>query len=475
MSIRPDTIRDHFMQWLRPVSEEDAYEITEVIGEIPRALRGTLYRNGPSQRQLPPEGAEAMHLFGGDGYVQAIRFEDGRARFQSSFVRTQSFLAEQEEGRFCMPGLQLGCEDPIEEQRVMPNTSIVYHAGRLFALVENASPFELDPETLEPMGHWDYDGRMIGMSTTAHPKIDGRTGQMLIHGYQPVEPYVGVYAVEPDGRVSMAEALEAPWPSMMHDFGLSEHHMILPLCPVYFDAQALAEGKGFDEAVGWRDDLPLKFGIRGREPGSPVQWFEAPTPGYIFHPGNAYEEDGVIYMDACTYLDGKGLLSDLSTIRSGRLTGGLQAVPFLYEFDLATGECRNRQLSDRKVEFPRIDDRLVGFKNRWGYCAADREGAVSLIDGTFTSILKYDRMGGSTVSHDLPEAHWGGEPVFAALGDDAAEDEGVVLSLVYDGPNDRSWIYILDAQHIDSEPLARLGLRQRVPLGFHGNFVPGVV
>ena len=47
---------------------------------MPEELAGTLYRNGPSQQQLPPQGAEAMHLFDGDGFVHAIDFEGGRER-----------------------------------------------------------------------------------------------------------------------------------------------------------------------------------------------------------------------------------------------------------------------------------------------------------------------------------------------------------------------------------------------------------
>jgi len=57
----------------------------------------------------------------------------------------------------------------------------------------------------------------------------------------------------------------------------------------------------------------------------------------------------------------------------------------------------------------------------------------------------------------------------------AAEDDGFVLSLIYDGPGDRSCLQILDARDVAGAPLARLWLRSRVPLQFHGNFAPGVV
>lgn len=470
-----DDLATLFARHLAPNDAEDDYEIRDIEGEIPRELFGTLYRNGPSQKQLPPEGAGALHLFDGDGLVHAFRFEDGRAFHRSRYVRNESFLLEEAEGRYCMNGGGVSAESPLEAARVQPNTNVVLHAGRLFAMVENAPPFEIDPETLEPIGSFDYDGKLLSLSTTAHPKIDGRTGQMVIHGYQPVEPYMSLYVVEPDGRTSLAETMDAPWPGMMHDLAITENHVILPLGPIVFDVDVMAEGGLFGDALRWEPERGLKFAIRSREAGSPVRWFDAPSAGYMFHPGNAYERDGVIIMDACTYRDGKAFLSDLETIRRGELSGGLLANPVLYEFDLATGECRERQLSDEYAEFPRLDDRRVGYENRWGYAVTNRPEPVSDIDAFFSTITKYDRTGGHSVRHVLPAGHWTGEPVFAPRGPHAQEDDGFVLSLVYDGPADRSFLQILDARRVDGEPLARLELRHRVPLQFHGNFAAGVV
>jgi carotenoid cleavage dioxygenase-like enzyme len=473
---RISELRERFVHWLRPSTLEEDYEVSDVEGTVPREIHGSLFRNGPSQRQSPPEGAEALHLFDGDGLVRAFRFEDGRVRVQTRFVRTESFDLEQQQGRYCMNGVNLVAENPLEEvPREQPNTNVILHGGRLLALVENAAPFEIDRDTLAPIGRFDYDGRMVGFTTSAHPKVDGRTGQMLIHGYQPFEPHASLYAVEPDGRVSLAEVVETPWPSMMHDMAISENHVVLPLPPVVIDFEALASGTPFGSAIAWEPERGLKFGVRLREAGGEVRWFDAPTPAFLFHPGNAYERDGVIHMDACVYLAGERAMSELASMRRGELNGGLHPVPFGYEFDLATGECREQQYSDRLAEFPRLDDRLVGYENRWGYAATSRPDAISHPDATFSGLLKYDRTGGATVEARLPAAHWTGEPVFVPRHADAAEDDGFVLSVVYDGPNDRSGIWIFDAQDFAGQPLAKLWLRNRLPLGFHGNFSPGVV
>ncbi len=455
---------------LRPNPREADYAITDVEGEIPRELNGTLYRNGPCQKVLPKVGAGALHLFDGDAMVHAIRFEDGKAHHLSRYARTESFERSEKSGLY-RGGINVEAEGGAEEGiDAQPNTNIVPHGGRLFAMVEVAPPFEMDPKTLASKGTWDYDGKMLGMSTTAHPKIDGKTGQMLIHGYQPVEPYVQLYVVEPDGSVSLAEAVDAPWPSMMHDFAITENYVIFPLGSIYFDLQPMLDGRGFGEAVQARDDLNMKFGVRRREAGSPTTWIDVPSAGYMFHPGNAYEKDGKIWMDACTYENPAGLLQDLATVRSGasRDAGGFAAHPYLYEIDPAAGTCKEKKLSDSTAEFPRLDDRRVGYENRWGYAGTASPAAG--VESYFRRITKYDRVDGTSVHRETVPGQWVGEPVFVPRAPDAEEDDGFVLNLVYDANTDRTAVDVLDARAIDATPLARLWLQERIALGFHGNW-----
>jgi len=460
----------------RPTQRQDCYRITDVEGEIPRELHGTLYRNGPSQRIFPKQGYEALHLFDGDALVHAFRFDDGRLDYKGRFVESPSYLQEQAAGRVCMNLVGVVADDPAERMylRQQHNTNIVYHGGKLMALVENAYPFEIHARDLGPIGANDFQGKMLGMSTTAHPKIDGRTGQMLIHGYQPFAPLVQLYVIEPDGRCSLAETVDAPFSSMMHDFAITEHHAVLPVCPITIDGTALMEGRGFAEAVKWEPDKGLHFGIRPRAAGGQVQWFTSPEVGYIFHPGNAYEDDGKIFMDACMYPDGDALLKALKLWRSGNHVGGFAAHPYLFEFHLGSGRCSATKLDDRGAEFPRIDDRRVGYKNRYGYASLNVSPKRDA-SRVWSSLIKYDRTGGASALHDLGPWQWPGEPVFVPRSAEAAEDDGFLLTVVYDGTSDGSYVAVLDARNFGAPPLARARLAHRIPLGFHGNFAAGVL
>jgi carotenoid cleavage dioxygenase len=61
------------------------------------------------------------------------------------------------------------------------------------------------------------------------------------------------------------------------------------------------------------------------------------------------------------------------------------------------------------------------------------------------------------------------EGVFVPVGD--GEDEGYLLSVVFDGDSGGSHLRIIDAQDFTAPPVAKIQLPQRVPFGFHGNWV----
>ncbi len=62
--------------------------------------------------------------------------------------------------------------------------------------------------------------------------------------------------------------------------------------------------------------------------------------------------------------------------------------------------------------------------------------------------------------------------MFVRAGDGRAEDEGWVLSVVYDAERDASDLVILDATSFAGPPVATVHLPARVPFGFHGSWVP---
>ena len=68
---------------------------------------------------------------------------------------------------------------------------------------------------------------------------------------------------------------------------------------------------------------------------------------------------------------------------------------------------------------------------------------------------------------------YGSECPFAPSTVARQEDDGYLLSFIQDEVNDRSELWIYDARDVLAGPCARLGIPQRVPLGFHACWVEG--
>jgi carotenoid cleavage dioxygenase-like enzyme len=138
-----------------------------------------------------------------------------------------------------------------------------------------------------------------------------------------------------------------------------------------------------------------------------------------------------------------------------------------------------RRLNDRSQEFPRVDDRVISRPHRYGYSAMIGEvgQAISPLTGDFAdeaftnALLKHDLAHGTAEMHEFGRDASVGEAVFAAASPGAAEDDGYVIAFVHNPDRGASDLVILAAQDFTGEPVARVHLPARIPLGFHGSWI----
>jgi carotenoid cleavage dioxygenase len=124
------------------------------------------------------------------------------------------------------------------------------------------------------------------------------------------------------------------------------------------------------------------------------------------------------------------------------------------------------QIDDRSQEFPRFDERRTGKSYRFGYTAGVG------YDDALGGIKKHDLEQETGEIHNEGEDRFFLEPVFVATSEQAAEDDGWILSYVYDHSTDRSDVVIFHAEDFSGKPEATIHLPQRVPFGFRGNWLP---
>ena len=435
-----------------PVRDERDAAALDVTGAIPPELTGLLLRNGPNP-VLDPDPA-LYHWFLGDGMLHGIELAGGAARYRNRWVRTTEAC------------VALGEPPPPDAPPAVngigakANTHVVAHAGRIYALVESSLPTEVRPD-LSTVGAIDFDGRLTS-AFTAHPKVDAVTGEMHFFGYDFLgEPFLRYHVVDASGALTRSEEIELPGPVMMHDFAITASSVVWLDLPVVFDVTTVGS-RPFPFV--WRPDHGARVGIMPRLGGNAdVMWTEI-EPCYVFHFLNAWEDDDAIIVDGC---------------RSPRLMANFSDTPLtetcpptLHRWRIDNGRATCEQLDDRTVDFPRTADSVVGRPNRFGYAA---EGLFGPEIANFDRVVKYDLADGSTTRHHYGEHASSGEAVFAPDPAGTAEDDGWLLNFSTDLSTNTSEFVILDARDLAAGPVARIELPRRVPFGFHGNWMAGVI
>ncbi len=432
-----------------PVEKEVTAFDLAVQGRIPDGLDGRYLRIGPNPIEAPDP--EAYHWFTGDGMAHGVRLRDGKAEwYRNRFVR--STHVSEVLGEEPAPGPRHGGFDGA-------NTNIIGHAGRTWAIVEAGShPVELDDE-LGTIAHGDFDGT-LPHGFTAHPKLDPMTGELHAAAYYWELPYIEYLVVGTDGRVNRVEQIAVKGSPMMHDMSLTQRHAVFYDLPVTFNLDQAMSGAPFP--YRWDDSYGARVGVLPRAgTAADVRWFDV-EPCYVFHPLNAYDDGERVVLDVVRHP------RMFATDHQGPNDGA----PSLWRWtvDLGTGAVREEQLADEAEEFPRVDERVVSTRHRYGYGASLSTGEAVGFDGS--RMLKHDLETGSLESHDFGPGRATGEGVFVPSSPDAAEDDGWIMSFVYDATDDASDLVILAAQDLAGDPVATIRLPQRVPFGFHGNWVP---
>ncbi|GAA1718239.1 carotenoid oxygenase family protein [Fodinicola feengrottensis] len=469
-----------------PIRTEQTLTELPVTGHLPAHLDGRYLRNGPNP--LADIDEQAYHWFMGDGMVHGIRIRDGRAEwYRNRWVRTHQISeALGEKPGPVRPGAGLS--------GFGANTNVIAHAGKTLALIEGGvASYELTDE-LDTVGPCDFDGTLPG-GYVAHPKRDPDTGELHAVSYFFGRGNKVQYSVIGlDGRARRTVDVEVTGSPMMHDFSLTEKYVIFYDLPVTFDARQAVAGavppflrapaQLFLSAVlggmwvpdpvramlierggasngrfpyRWNPKYPARVGVMPRHgDNSQVRWFEVGAC-FVFHPLNAYDDGDSVVLDVVRHP--KMFATDFHGPNDG--------VPTLdrWTIDLAGGKLREERLDDHPQEFPRADERLLGRRHRYGYAMQ-----VGHHGGAADSILKHDLVAGTTSVRSLGKNTQASEFVFIPNADDSAEDDGVLMGFRYDGGTDRSDLLLLDAGSLDE--VAAIHLPDRVPHGFHGNWLP---
>lgn len=103
---------------------------------------------------------------------------------------------------------------------------MLFFNGKLLACKEDSPPYAMDPETLETIGLYDFDGQLPSLTFTAHPKIDPISGDLVGFGYEAKGDGthdICYYSVNSTGKFTETVWVASPVVAMIHDFAVTEN------------------------------------------------------------------------------------------------------------------------------------------------------------------------------------------------------------------------------------------------------------
>ncbi|MBO9575319.1 MAG: carotenoid oxygenase family protein [Sphingobium sp.] len=448
-------------------AEIDLYDC-EVEGKLPTDLDGTWFRVGPDPQYPKPDKYAGDIMFDGEGHVSAFRFKNGHVDYKTRYAKTQRWKA-QHAARRSLFGMYRNplTDDPSVKglSRGTANTQLFVHHQKLLVFKEDSPPVYMDPHTLETIDdYYTFGGKLKSQTHTAHPKIDSETGEYVSFGYEAnglLSKDIHVFSADRGGNINWAVTVQAPYAGMMHDFAVTQKHVILYLTNMVSDMDRINAG---GVHFSYDSQRPCYLGImrRGGD-GRDLKWF---TGANLF----------------CTHVMGAWTEGDKVTVdMDGGEGNQFPFFPSLHEpFDpvKGTGYIRrftvdlSSRTNDRyQVEtiYPQItgvlsrqDDRFHTLKYRWGFINSTggpgRPGGWAIID----------HQEKKTQMCSVPDYSLS-EMTFVPRKKGAPEGDGYLIGLGNSQKEaGRSDLIIFDTMHVAEGPIARVKMPFKCVGQVHG-------
>ncbi|MEP7247481.1 MAG: carotenoid oxygenase family protein [Gammaproteobacteria bacterium] len=457
--------------------EESDIRDVEVEGKIPADLNGSFYRVGPdAQYALRPGNIP----FDGEGHVSLFRIENGHVDYKSRFVKNDRYEAQAKARRLLFPMYRNPTQDDPSVaglSRSTANTHIIPHKNYLLALKEDSPPAAMDLVTLETVDpNYNFDGQLQSQTFTAHPKIDSETGDMIAFGYEAKgfgTKDVNIFQITPQGKMVWNAWIQVPYISLLHDFAVTQKHIVFYVMPLAFDEAQVKRG---GVHWSWQSGLPTYFGVmrRGGD-GKDLRWFKGPERSST-HVMGAFSDGERVYVDV--------EMSQYNPFPFMPMQDGSRWDPVkgASQITRLSVDLSKKSVKDYKMEvlypgffgaLPRIDDRYNTVPYRYGFLPVPDPQPKDRSKRPSACWARFDHQTRKATWFDAGEGTTLNEVVFAPKSPTAPEGVGYLMGVANrNNEGGRGDLIILDAEHPEAGPLATVRLPIRAVPQIHGWWLP---
>jgi beta,beta-carotene 9',10'-dioxygenase len=445
-----------------------------VEGDIPEWLLGDFISNGPAQFEIG--SMHFNHWLDGLAMLKKFSFKSGQVQFQNRFLRSKQYtqshtlqrLSTNEFATYASSSVWGRIKNTIQDALRGSvydncNVNILKMASHYIAMTESNHVIEFNPLDLTTIGAFSYSDKMAWQLGTAHPKTDTTTGEIInvaIHIGRQIKYHIYKINTHSTQREIIQTYLSDRL-FYMHSFSTTHNYVVLFKSPLTVNKFKLLLGLPFNNTLFLKENTPSYFVVIDRRDGT-IHEIET-SPFVCLHSANAYENKKELILDLICYEAINPYLnlylSNLQKDQPSLAAGALKR----YVIHPHLKHCNETTLTPSKHEFPSIHHILNGKNYNFLYCNS-LEGQ----DIKFLNSIQKIHVQTGTVQIWKKEHYYPGEAIFVARNNAKSEDDGVLLSIVYDAAIQCSLLVIIDA--VTMQEVAEISLPFYLPFGLHGNF-----
>nr|XP_057929800.1 retinal Mueller cells isomerohydrolase-like isoform X1 [Doryrhamphus excisus] len=504
----------------------------KITGHLPAWLGGSLLRMGPGLFEIGDQPFH--HLFDGQAIMHKFDLKNGQVTYFRKFIKTDAYVRAMTENRVVITEFGTAAyPDPCKNIfsrfftyfrgiEVTDNCMVnIYPVGEdFYAVTETNYITKVDPDSLETLKKVDLCKYLSVNGVTAHPHIeaDGTVynigncfGKNMSLAYNIVKiPPAQKDKMDPLEKsqvIAQLPSSERLKPSYIHSFGLTDNYFVFVEQPIkinllrFLSAWSI-RGATYMDCFESNESMGTWFHLVTKDPAAYMSSHKFRTSAFnIFHHINAYEDQGFIVVDLCTwkghelvynYLYLANLRNDWEKVKKAAMTAPQPEVRrYVLPLDIHSMDPGKNMvslsyttatavlLSDGTIwlepevilsqprqafEFPQINySQCRGKKYSFTY-------GLGLNHFIPDKIVKLNVQTKETLIWQEDECY-PSEPLFVPTPGAAQEDDGVLLSIVVKPGAERpGFLLVLDATEMTE--LARAEVNTIFPVTLHGFYKP---